>query len=169
VEIGGGSTQVAFCQGDKIFKSVSLPLGTGRLIALEDLSYPLKPFQIDHIKEHVQHTIETCRSFGVVARVVASGGVARGFLRALHPDGERTLAIEELDYLAWAAARLSVEKICARFDVKQKRAMTLVPGTLILTSLMRLFLQREVLVSEFGVREGALLRMFEGRITPCRL
>lgn len=169
IEIGGGSTQVALCHGDKVSQSISLPLGTGRLIALEDFSYPIKPFQIAHLKEHVQQTIEVCRNFGTVTRVVASGGVARGFVRALHPDGERTLAIEELDYLAWAAARLSTEQIAGRFDVKQKRAMTLVPGTIVLTSLMRLFLQREVAVSEFGVREGAVLEMFSGKINPCSL
>ena len=52
----------------------------------------------------------------------------------------------------------------ARFDVKPKRAGTLLPGALVYLALMQKFQLAEVMVSEFGVREGAILEMARGNI-----
>ena len=169
VELGGGSVQVAFCLGPKIKESISLPLGTGRLIAETQLHYPCKPFQMDSLKETIHKNLQKCLSFAAPSRIVASGGAARGLLRALHPDKERILRLEELEYLSWATARMSIDQSSARFGVKKKRAMTLLPGTLVFLYLMRKFMIQEMMVSEYGVREGAILEMMEGKIIPCRL
>ena len=169
VELGGGSVQLAICLGSTITNSISLPLGTGRLIAQSELTYPCKPFQMDILKDIIQRDLQKCLSFGTPARMVASGGVARGLLRALHPDRERMLVLKELEYLSWAAARISIDQMSTRFGVKKKRAMTLVPGALVLLYLMREFIMPKVIVSEYGVREGAILEMMEGKIIPCRL
>ncbi|MFX8562016.1 hypothetical protein ABTM00_20000, partial [Acinetobacter baumannii] len=48
-------------------------------------------------------------------KVVASGGVARGLWRALHPDGDPSIHRNELDYVAWASARLSSQRTATRF------------------------------------------------------
>jgi exopolyphosphatase / guanosine-5'-triphosphate,3'-diphosphate pyrophosphatase len=101
------------------------------------------------------------------ARGVASGGVARGLWRAIHPDGEKRLFKEELDYIIWAATRLPVDRIVARFTVKQKRAQTLLPGALVYRALMEHFGLAEIAISEFGVREGAILEMARGKIPAC--
>jgi len=92
------------------------------------------------------------------------GGVARGLWRALHPDGEKRLALAEIEYLIWATERLSTERIIERFNVKPKRAGTLLPGALVYLALMRKFGVAELAISEFGVREGAILNMAKGLI-----
>jgi exopolyphosphatase/guanosine-5'-triphosphate,3'-diphosphate pyrophosphatase len=97
--------------------------------------------------------------------VVASGGVIRGLWRAVHPDGEKKVFREELEFLRWTTARMPVDRIGSRFGVKQRRAQTLLPGSLVYLALMEKFGVSEITVSEFGVREGAILEMAKGRNT----
>jgi exopolyphosphatase/guanosine-5'-triphosphate,3'-diphosphate pyrophosphatase len=159
IEVGGGSAQVARCEGDGITEEASLPLGTGRLIARASLEYPCRPHQLRLLEAEIDEHVERCRDFGEVLRIVSCGGVARGLWRALHPDGDRTVHAEELDYLAWSAARLPVETISVRFGVKLKRAATLAPGALVYRRLLDAFGHQTMTVSEYGVREGAILEM----------
>lgn len=170
VEVGGGSAQVARFENSLIEFEASLPLGTGRLSAEFALSQPVNPKAADRLQEHVVATATRHQADYLGAkRMVASGGVARGLWRALHPDGNRTLRLPELEYAAWATERLDVATICARFNVKPRRAATLFPGACVLHAMMSAFGHAEVLVSEFGVREGAILEMAEGKVSACRV
>lgn len=168
VEVGGGSAQVALCDDETISDEVSLPLGTGRLIAAHGLTQPASPEQVERLTKMATLEAERVASFGPVERIVASGGVARGLWRALHPDGIKNLTREELAYAAWAAQRLSIDTICARFGVKSKRAATLLPGATVLLALLDALGRDTIQISEFGVREGAVLEMARGRLEPCR-
>lgn len=169
IEVGGGSAQVARCREDGVMTDeISLPLGTGRLVVEASLTQPSHEDQRRDLQNFIRHQIEACRSLGPVARIVASGGVSRGLWRAVHPDGGRSLAVQELEYLQWASARINIETICRRFGVKAKRASTLLPGSTVFLELLRLFSQEAMTVSEYGVREGAILEMSKGRLESCR-
>ena len=100
---------------------------------------------------------------------MASGGVARGLWRALHPDGEKRLHRAELEYLAWSVQRLTIDRAINRFGVKAKRVGTLLPGAMVYLALMERFDLTEMSVSEFGVREGAILEMARGKVEACPL
>ena len=114
---------------------------------------------------YIQETLDGCDMRSVSSpNAIVSGGVARGLWRAIHPDGDKKLAREEIDYLIWASERLSIERLIERFNVKPKRAGTLLPGALVYQALMEKFGLSEVMVSEFGVREGAILEMAKGKI-----
>lgn len=164
IEVGGGSVQVARAELYGVGEGISVPLGTGRLIDQAKLTYPCDAGSLQRLREIVDEGAIRVRAFEGVERVVGSGGVLRGIWRALHPDGGKVLAVEELDYIAWAAARLSVPEIVSRFGVKAKRATTLVPGAVVYATLLRALRVDTISVSEFGVREGAILEMAEGRI-----
>ncbi len=167
-EVGGGSAQIAHIKSGKILAEASVALGTGRIIAESGLRNPCPPDALGAANRLIQERLDACpipAEDGQVA--VVSGGVARGLWRALHPDGEKRLAVEEIEYLAWATGRLPVDRIVDRFDVKTKRAGTLLAGALIYSALMRRFRLRELVVSEFGVREGAILELSRGRMKAC--
>jgi exopolyphosphatase/guanosine-5'-triphosphate,3'-diphosphate pyrophosphatase len=167
-EVGGGSAQIAKLHDGEILAEESIQLGTGKLIAESGLRNPCPPDALGVANRIVAERLKACPvqpESGQVA--VVSGGVARGLWRALHPDGEKKLCIEEIDYLLWAAARLPVDRIVDRFDVKTKRAGTLLAGALIYSALMKRFGVRELIVSEFGVREGAILELSRGKMKPC--
>lgn len=162
-EVGGGSAQVGNVMAGEFLEKQSLPLGTGRLIAESGLRSPCPPTALIKAEEYIERMLDQLTISFDRGTAVASGGVGRGLWRALHPDNDKTLSIEEIDYLAWSAARLPVDRIVTRFGVKSKRAATLLPGALIYRALMRRFNVKEISISEFGVREGAILEMANGR------
>lgn len=161
-EVGGGSIQLASCDGRVITDEVSLPLGTGRLTAMFSLELPCRQALLSKIEMHVCDIVSNFRATFKPSKLIASGGVARGLVRALHPDGDRKLHLSELEYLLWASQRLTVEQTSQRFGVKAKRASTLMLGSLIFVEVLKHLWLTEVQVSEFGVREGALLEIAEG-------
>lgn len=163
-EVGGGSAQIAAVGAGEIEAEFSLPLGTGRVVAESGLTIPCPPGALEEARKYIRGTLSTLSKLSPKPVAVASGGVVRGLWRAVHPDGERKLAIEEVRYLAWAAARLTVERAAVRFNCKIKRAATLLPGALIYEELMLAAGVDEVTVSEYGVREGAVLSMAEGKV-----
>ena len=163
-EVGGGSAQVAVIEDDRIVEQVSLPLGTGRIIAETGLINPCPEYALLAANNYIKRKLQDCpiKTQGKLA--VASGGVGRGLWRALHPDGEKMLSKYEILYLRKSVETLSVDRIGSRFNVKQKRAGTLLPGCLVYLALMDHFGVEDCLISEFGVREGAILEMAAGRI-----
>jgi len=171
-EVGGGSAQIAQCVIDKglprIESEVSLPLGTGTLIAQVGLEDPCEPERFQALEETVRAAIEGV-PVGNNRRMVACGGVIRGLWRALHPDGDREIAAEELDYLIWATRQLTLDVIVDRFQVKPKRAATLLPGAVVYRNLLAAAGLDRLTVSRFGVREGALLELAAGNIKASRL
>lgn len=163
-EVGGGSAQVAVCTKGKISQEMSLPIGTGRLIVEANMTNPCSEESLQAASTIISRALEACPILGNSALAVASGGVGRGIWRALHPDGDKVLHRKEVEYLLWSASSLTVPTIEARFCVKQRRAETLVPGALVFLALMEKFGKETIVVSEFGVREGAILEVAQGRM-----
>ncbi len=163
-EVGGGSAQIAVIEDDQILEQQSLPLGTGRLIAESGLSNPCPEYALVAANNYITRVMQrtTIQTKGRIA--IASGGVGRGLWRALHPDGDKMLSKYEIQYLLRAVEGLSIDRIGSRFNVKPKRAGTLLPGCMVYLALMEHFGIEECLISEFGVREGAILEMAAGRI-----
>jgi len=168
-EVGGGSAQVAFARDGMLMEDTSLPLGTGTLSAKFTIGFPCREQTVRDLTHLIQRELAKVAPRKEVEQVTASGGVARGIWRALHPDGDREVATSELDYLIWATQRLSIEQIGLRFQVKPRRAATLLPGAMIYRQILQFFGQERMLVSRFGVREGAILQMAAGRIKGCPL
>jgi exopolyphosphatase/guanosine-5'-triphosphate,3'-diphosphate pyrophosphatase len=164
LEVGGGSAQIAHVIGPKILQEVSLPIGTGRLIAGADMRNPCPLENVVLAEALVDEALGQCPRFEKPEIAVASGGVGRGLWRAVHPDGERRVVRQEVEYLAWATARMSGDRIASRFGVGIRRAETLLPGALVFRKLLDHFGFEEMIVSEYGVREGAALEVADGKI-----
>ncbi len=166
-EVGGGSAQVAHVVNGALREKFSLPLGTGRVIADTGLTSPCPRSSYVAAEAFIQERLRGCDFAYESGPAVASGGVARGLWRALHPDGDPNLGLPELEYMAYVASRWSIDTLMSRFSVKPKRAGTLLPGAMVYSALMRKFGVPEITVSSYGVREGAVLEMAAGRVEPC--
>ena len=105
-EVGGGSAQIGRIGKKGFEEEESLPLGTGRVIAESGLVFPTPDLARRAAETYIARTLERCTIEGKANVAVASGGVARGLWRALHPDGEKAITREEIDYLVWATGRL---------------------------------------------------------------
>ena len=167
IEVGGGSAQIGrleVASGERFSALCSLPLGTGRVIAESAVTNPCPDFALNAARRYVRAQLARCEIAPTGGLAVVCGGVARGLWRALHPDGEKPLFPFELDYLLTATARLPIDRVVNRFSVKTRRAGTLLPGAIVYAEILRHFEIEAVLVSEFGVREGAVLELAAGRI-----
>lgn len=163
-EVGGGSAQIGRIGKKGFEQEESLPLGTGRVIAESSLTYPAPALARQAAETYISRILERGTIVGEAKIAVACGGVARGLWRALHPDGEKTITREEIDYLIWSTSRLPIDRMVSRFSVKSKRASTLLPGALVYRALMDRFALPQFVVSEFGIREGAILEMAAGKV-----
>lgn len=164
IEVGGGSAQVAYWHDGTISHEMSLPIGTGVLMARHGLKQPADKNIVAAVVRDVHTVLDSLDVFPTCSRLVVSGGVARGIWRALHPDGEPNIASRELEYLEWACRRLNVGQIERRFHVKEKRAATMLAGSIVYRLLMDRLQHKSMRVSMFGVREGAVLKMASGEI-----
>jgi exopolyphosphatase/guanosine-5'-triphosphate,3'-diphosphate pyrophosphatase len=162
-EIGGGSAQIARIENGHIAESQSLPLGTGRVLAESGLGSPADSAAEQRAAHYIAAQLEELTIVSCGGLVASSGGVGRGLWRALHPDGEKLIHRNELDYLVWTASRLTVDRLVNRFNVKQKRAGTLLPGAMIYRAMLDHFGIEEFAVSEFGIREGAIIEISRGQ------
>lgn len=168
LEIGGGSAQVARVVDGHLESSASAPVGTGRVIAESGLHSPASKHALAAARQFVHRQLEGLAIGGPACQyAVASGGVIRGIWRALHPDGDTVLFPQEMEYLEWVSSRLTVSRLARRFNVKNKRAGTLLPGAIVYRELMSRFGVEELHISEFGVREGAILEIARGEIQGC--
>lgn len=168
-EVGGGSAQVGFASNGELIDDASLPLGTGTLGAKFNVTYPCREDKVRELTKAIRKELVRAAPHTSVEQVTASGGVARGIWRALHADSDREIAIPELEYLIWATQRLTLEQIQSRFQVKPRRAATLLLGSIIYLEILKRYKSERMLVSRFGVREGAVLQMADGRIQGCPL
>ncbi len=162
VEVGGGSTQVCYCFGTRIQEVVSMPIGTSRLIAKCNITYPCPQESIDKIHEIVDKELEKISHFRDADCMVAAGGLARGAIKALHPDNNRNLDLIELEYLAETCGKLSEETLVERYPLKTRRAVTILPGAIVISKIMKKLNMNELTVSNFGIREGMILEILEG-------
>lgn len=162
-EVGGGSAQIARVEVNVLADTESLPLGTGRIIAESGLQNPCPPYALKAAINYISSVLGQARMRATSQVAAASGGVARGLWRALHPDGEKAISIEELDYIIWSTQRLTNQRVVERFGVKPKRAETLLPGALVYRALLQHFGMTEMMITEFGIREGAILEMAGGK------
>lgn len=169
IEVGGGSAQLGTLDGERFIERCSLPIGTGRVIAESSLIHPAPEFAQEAARRFIRSHLDRCPLPVTGGLAVVCGGVARGLWRALHPDGEKHMLPFEIDYLGRATARLPVDRIVTRFGVKTRRAGTLLPGAIVYAEILRHFQIEEILVSEFGVREGAILDLAAGRIVPPKM
>lgn len=167
-EVGGGSAQIAYCNNGEILNEVSLPLGTGRLRADIGIAERVNPGQLERLERIVDDQIRNLPDY-FAAHAIGSGGVSRGMIRALHPDGDPDLHIEELRFIAWTASYQAEPTLSLRFGVRTKRAGSLLPGSIVLRKLLERYELSSMRVSEFGVREGAILEMAAKRILGTRV
>ncbi len=164
IEVGGGSAQILTIAGGESGTEQSLKLGTGAVIAKSGLDYPASKKSLDSARKYIRSEVEKIQTVMVPGLAIGSGGVIRGIWRALHPDGEKCIAVEELDYLIWSCSQLSLSRIVERFNVKVKRAGTLLPGAMVYRALLDKLQLEKLAISEFGVREGAILEMANGNV-----
>ncbi len=167
-EIGGGSLQIAFCAGMRIIQEYSLPLGTGKLKSACCLDSHSDPKQLHSLNKIIEEALKSIPKFGT-AKAFASGGVARGMVRSLHPEGEQTIQLFEVSYLSDSLASFDSKTLSLRFPIGSKRVSSMAYGVPVFKALLNHFGLARIRVSNFGVREGAIIKMYSGDLEGSKL
>lgn len=169
LDIGGGSTEIAYGNGKDLEQGISLDVGAVRITERFLPQLPASEAQIAEARGMVREALD--RSFellpgstvvGVAGTVTTLGAIESGIERfdaeALNGTWLSASAIAStLDRLS----RLSTAEIAAIPQVSSGRADILLGGTIVLDEFMRRHALDKIMVSTRGVRFGMMLREVE--------
>ncbi|MEW6516555.1 MAG: Ppx/GppA phosphatase family protein [candidate division FCPU426 bacterium] len=162
MNLGGGSLELCLADQDRIHWSESHTLGTVRLLA--ELGAPHQPPQnLQRLVKDYLKPLRTAltKASRPLAGIVATGGNSEVLARLagapqLRP-GMRVLRLNALGAITRRLARLTVEQRIRTLGLRPDRADVILPAALVHDRIGRLGGKRQILVSDWGTKEGLLL------------
>ncbi len=156
-DLGGGSCEIALGAGGAIDWARSLPLGSGRLIDALHPADPPTPEDRAALAQAAQATLDALpRPEWLATQLIGVGGTATAMAR-LAPRAGQAVTRADIDALGGALAAHPAEVIAATHQVDADRARLLVGGVAAWGAIMSWLGVEEMLASECGVREGAII------------
>jgi exopolyphosphatase / guanosine-5'-triphosphate,3'-diphosphate pyrophosphatase len=174
LDLGGGSLEVAMTNGEGLDLAASLPVGAARLRAALGSPDPMKEAQRLEARERTSKIVyQVVPAISAVAgatnRVLLSGGTSRALARLAAARGRTQvtedgpgvnqveLCREQLEDLAKQLAPMSMNERLALPGMNRRRAAVLPVGATILAATAAVLDIDRYVVSEWGLREGAIL------------
>jgi len=177
LDLGGGSLEAGIGTIDDVMAVASVALGTARLRGELGTGELLTPMEREAIAEVTLSRAEPVRDMltrtpGAGTRVIASGGTVRalarlamGLHRPLSTNGSvSSLQVNQVEIpagqlreLAERLATLDLDARLALPGVQARRAPLLPIGAVVLSTLVDSLGLQRLIVSEWGLREGAVI------------
>ena len=157
VDVGGGSSELAFVGPERRAVATGLRVGATRLTGQLVAGDPPLPGELDALRVAAAAAIAAAPSFHP-AEVVLVGGPASNLLKvgAGGPISRR-LTIADLDAAFSLVATAPADAVAAQFGLRPARARILGAGAAIVAAIMARYDVSEVRVADGGVREGTVL------------
>jgi len=160
IDIGGGSSDIALIQDNKIIHTYSLNLGTVRLKELFS-----KKNILDHnVDEFIFNELKELPDFFTSDTAIGIGGTARTLSKAIMRfKGKRLSNIHNFTYQNDNFQEFFNKIITAdntlinELKISKNRIDTIREGTLIWKSILNQLKSKEIISSAVGLREGAFL------------
>jgi exopolyphosphatase / guanosine-5'-triphosphate,3'-diphosphate pyrophosphatase len=179
IDLGGGSFELAVGNCYDIYLATSAPLGATRLKGELGVRERLDREVRKEVRERVREALETvgrdlAKYPRVATRTVVSGGTARALARLAIAKTHRyagasgwgvnqvELAASQIADLADVLAQLDLRQRLKLPGMPSRRAPVLPLGACILQSIAEELHIEHFVVSEWGLREGALLEALSG-------
>ncbi|MGA7730693.1 MAG: hypothetical protein WCD37_05420 [Chloroflexia bacterium] len=165
IDIGGGSMQVAVGQNGEVWDSMSLPLGASRVASQFLPSDPPTYLEEALLVTYLAQTIPPVLPLSDtnITGVLGVGGTLRrtpALLDLMVGEIYPKEAIEKMLVLVRGQATVD---LAARYDLKPERARLLMPALLLLREVMEGYENPPLIMSPYGVREGAILALARAR------
>ena len=169
-DIGGGSTELLVGERSEVLASASLKLGAVRLTNRFFAADTLHPSAVDSCRRHVQGVLASfdraVRDHGFDVAVGSSGTIEQVLRLARGLAGEEPLRTLNGGVLTRKAVNAVVDAVVeARRtgataelpDLDPKRADIVLAGALVLEGVVKRFGIKQVVISEYALREGVFL------------
>ncbi len=161
-DIGGGSTELVVCDGDRLRSSVSLPLGSLSLFARHVSGvFPTAP-ERKAIRRQVWEALSRVETVPC-AHLRGVGGTVRAAGKLLELKPEQSLPAEGFRDLYRQLKTGDNDALHRILRLSPDRIHTILPGLIILKEILKAFSVETVDVSSQGVREGYLLSRVLGK------
>jgi exopolyphosphatase/guanosine-5'-triphosphate,3'-diphosphate pyrophosphatase len=170
LDLGGGSLEVAVADEAGLRWGETLPLGAGRMTAQVLRTDPPSRKQLREItrmvEEGVVPLVELAGRGGAPVRCVVSGGTTGALARILAARrwgdpppslNQWSVGLDEVRELGRELSALDLDGRLKIDGVDERRADLLPAGAVVVTTAVAAFGLPSMLVSEFGLREGAVL------------
>ena len=165
IDIGGGSTELSFCNNRKVLSSISLPLGAARLSQL----FPMA--QIPQMRKHVQKVLQRHAQFlhkHKCSFAIGSSGSIRTMVKfsqkqwlKIKNESRPSISRATLSYWVENLLQMTDRQIRQLPGMEQKRVDLMIPAAVLLEELI-LFLNVEKLEStEYSLRDGLVIQLLE--------
>lgn len=157
IDIGGGSTEIIYAQGEKPKELWSVDLGSVRVTELfkvrdavnkKQLTL-MRNFSREMIAETIPHPIK-----GAPSAAIGSSGTIGAIVAFARSEGMGHATMLEVTRAVEVLSDLTVEKRRKRFD--PRRADIIVAGAVVLESVMRQLKVETITAVDRGLREGIL-------------
>jgi exopolyphosphatase/guanosine-5'-triphosphate,3'-diphosphate pyrophosphatase len=165
IDIGGGSTEIITGSGSGITNSISLPIGAAKIrdLFFEDNIYSDE--KIQKAKEYINQFIESMNNSEIeIDKIVGVGGTITtlAFIKSgldnYEPEiiDKLDLDLDSIKVIFEQLSKLTPEEIVNKYKIHPKRADILLPGQLILISIMTKLGIESIRVSSRGLRFGVI-------------
>lgn len=178
LDLGGGSLELAVGRHGRVLATATAPLGSARMAGELAWRDPLGPAARRRLERRAAAAVvgwpELADRHGVPRdRLVVSGGTAKALARVATGRVRRQGSVHqvalELGQLAELARRLAELPVAERArlpGMPARRVGTVALGAAVLTGVARVLQARDLVVSEWGLREGAAQALGTGRLAP---
>jgi exopolyphosphatase/guanosine-5'-triphosphate,3'-diphosphate pyrophosphatase len=168
IDVGGGSTEITYLEKGNPVWSKSVDIGAVVLKELFNLRYPLSYKALRSLRNYVQDRLTDIPQFDVDFLVI-TGGTASilGSLdlkltsyvfERLH--GHRVTK-DRLEKIIEKLSSYPIDRISRMKGMEPGREDIVLPGLVIYLELMNLMKNEELLISEYGILEAALLSLLK--------
>ena len=168
VDIGGGSLEIALGAGEDVRWAISEKLGALRLTRAFISSDPLSPDEERRLARYVEevlrlHAVRAIESgfdcvVGTSGTILALGELALDIESRARPESLRHVTVTA-EALQVVRQRLATSGLRDRQQMRgmERRADIVVAGSVVLSTLLHLLGARELVLSDWALREGLLL------------
>jgi len=167
VDIGGGSTELILGKPGKIKLSYSLPIGCIRLTEKHLLSDPPNKEQIKNsfifLESILRNSLKKISDFDIY-QIIGLGGTISALVSIKQKLKKHNfnkihlfkLKIEDIEKIFERLSKISLKERKEVIGLEEKRADTVLGGTIILLSLLRIFKKNEIIISQRDMLDGII-------------
>lgn len=168
IDVGGGSSEIAYIENNKIKWIKSIKLGAVLLKEIFNLRYPLSSKILTSLRNYIQEEIKSLPK--IIPKIIVITGGTASILGSLDlkltqyiPELLHThrITLDRLEKLINRLSNLPIPRLSKVKGMEKGREDIVIPGMLIYSEILKYFNKSELIISEYGILEATLLSLIE--------